>query len=237
MGYKMLTSIPFPRTPCHSSQKYTYMHTKTQSHIATHPCKQKHAYILLPSHTHISNTHTQVQTPKEGTFQGILTIYHQGLLTLPMAFRSQLLLDVRGAFCHHNHLFTCKLRPRVHTKQDREEALGKSSLPGVGAQGKYILTWGVEPYSQLGANLGPAPSVHAVSCWLHSRPSPLLLCKQHRRRDKAQNFVLQELPWLSDHLIWPYGGGGRTGGVHPPSFLERGRDWHRTQVSQWPKQS
>lgn len=49
---------------------------------------------------------------------------------------------------------------------------------------------GVEPDSHLYSIFGPAPSVPAVSFWLGLWPSPLLLCKQHRRRDKAQDVCL-----------------------------------------------
>lgn len=145
-GFKLLTSVPFPKAPCHSSHKYMYMHTKTQSHIPTHPCKHINANMWVspephtPSPTYIH----RCRHPRDGSFQMILTFCYQGLLTLLLAFKNQLfyhayfhlLLDVVGVFCHHNWLFTWKLW------QGREEALGKLSLCWVGAQGRYSLTWG-----------------------------------------------------------------------------------------------
>lgn len=151
--------------------------------------------VCPPSHT-LSPTHMHRCThSRKATFQGILTCYYQMLSTLPMASRNQvfrhghlyLLLGAREGSCHHNQLFTCKLWPRMQRKQSREESTQKIS-PLRGQNSRLIYpVMRVEPDSHLDLPLGPAPSVPAVSCWQGSWPSPLLLCKQHRRRDKAQN--------------------------------------------------
>lgn len=171
-----------------------------QSHV-THICIQIHTHIYMSvsplSHT-LSPTHVHRCThSRKVTFQRILTCCHQVLLTLLMASRNQvfrqghfyLLLGAREDSCHHNYLFTCKLWPRMHRKQNREESTQKIS-PLRGQNSRLIYpAMRVEPDSHLDLCLGPAPSVPAVSCWQGLRPS-LLLCKQHRRRDKAQNHCL-----------------------------------------------
>lgn len=115
---------------------YTYQSTVTYTHtcIQTYTCIYMSVcpatQTLPPSHMH------RCRHLREGTFQGILTCYNQVLLTLPIVSRNQifihghfyLFLDVRGASCHHNQLFTCKLRPGMDREQGREEALRKSAL-------------------------------------------------------------------------------------------------------------
>lgn len=49
---------------------------------------------------------------------------------------------------------------------------------------------GVGPDSHFHSIFRPEPSVPAVSCCLGLWPSPLLLCKQHRRIDKTQDVCL-----------------------------------------------
>lgn len=68
-------------------------------------------HTLSPSHMH------RYGHPRKGALQGLLTCYHQVLLALHIAFRNQLfshgcfhlLLDARGASCHHSQFFTLKL--------------------------------------------------------------------------------------------------------------------------------